>query len=130
MSKFDKKNYEQKVNIDFEVSNEIKSKDQISRRLARIQEKCLDVATWLEDIGRDSNDVDRNNRSQYDLWVLSSDEGGHRLSMMTTNGPASLNNIFKETHELSVTSLVEITFYKSVKYFTERRTNAETVVQQ
>jgi hypothetical protein len=49
--------------------------------------------------------------------------------MMTTNGPESLSNIFKEARELPVTSLVEIIFYKSVKYFAERRTNAETTVQ-
>jgi hypothetical protein len=50
--------------------------------------------------------------------------------MMTTNGMESLNNVFKEAHELPVTSLVEIIFYKSVKYFAERRTNAEITVQQ
>jgi hypothetical protein len=49
---------------------------------------------------------------------------------MTINGPESINNIFKEVRELPVTSHVEITFYKSVKYFAERRTNAETMVQQ
>jgi hypothetical protein len=78
------------------------------------------VATWLEDIGRDPNDVDRNNRPRYDLCALSFDEGGHRLSMMTTNGPESLNNVFKEARELPVTSLVEIIFCKSIKYFAER----------
>jgi hypothetical protein len=50
--------------------------------------------------------------------------------MMTKNRPKSLNNIFKEAHELPVNSLVEIIFYKLVKYFIERRTNAETTVQQ
>jgi hypothetical protein len=99
-------------------------------RLDHIQEKCLDAATWLEDIDRDPNDVDRNNRPWYDLWALSFDEGGHRLGMMTTNGPESLNNVFKEAHELPVTSLVEIIIYKSVKYFAQRRINAETTVQQ
>jgi hypothetical protein len=49
--------------------------------------------------------------------------------MMIINGPESLNNIFKEARELSVTSLVEIIFYKSVKYFAERMTNVETTVQ-
>jgi hypothetical protein len=49
---------------------------------------------------------------------------------MTTNGSESLNNIFKEARELLVTSLVEIIFYKSVKYFVEIMTNAETTVQQ
>jgi hypothetical protein len=49
---------------------------------------------------------------------------------MTKNRPKSLNNIFKEAHELPVNSLVEIIFYKLVKYFIERRTNAETTVQQ
>jgi hypothetical protein len=49
---------------------------------------------------------------------------------MTTNGPESLNNVFKEAHELPVTSLVEIIIYKSVKYFAQRRINAETTVQQ
>jgi hypothetical protein len=48
---------------------------------------------------------------------------------MTTNGPESLNNVFKEARELPVTSLVEVTFYKSVKYFAERRTKAEKTVQ-
>jgi hypothetical protein len=48
--------------------------------------------------------------------------------MMITNGPESLNNVFKEARELSVTSLVEITFYKSVKYFAERKTKAETTI--
>jgi hypothetical protein len=48
---------------------------------------------------------------------------------MTTNNHECLNNIFKEAMELLVTSVVEITFYKSVKYFTERREkNAEYMV--
>jgi hypothetical protein len=50
--------------------------------------------------------------------------------MMTTNRSESLNNIFKEARELTVTLLVKIIFYKSVKYFAERRTNAEITVQQ
>jgi hypothetical protein len=99
-------------------------------RLGRICEKCPDATTWLEDMRRDSNDVDRNNRPRYDLWALSFNEGGHRLGMMTTNGPESLNNVFKEARELPITSLVKIIFYKSVKYYTERRTKAEIVVQQ
>jgi hypothetical protein len=49
---------------------------------------------------------------------------------MTTNGLESLNNIFKEAHELPVTSLVEKIIYKSVKYFAQRRINVETTVQQ
>jgi hypothetical protein len=105
-------------------------KSKFLTRLCRIHEKCPDAATWLEAIRRDSNDVDKNNRPRYDLWVLSFDEEGHRLGMMITNGPESLNNVFKEARELSVTSLVEITFYKSVKYFAERKTKAETTIQQ
>jgi hypothetical protein len=99
-------------------------------RLGCIREKCPDAIIWLEDIGRDSNDVDRNNRPRYNLWALSFDEGGHRLNIMTINGLESLNNVFKEARELPITSLVEITFYKSVKYFAERMTNAETMIQQ
>jgi hypothetical protein len=99
-------------------------------RLGRIHEKCLDATTWLEEISRDPNDVDRNNRPRYDLWALSFDDGVHRLCMMTINGPESLNNVFKEARELPVTSLVEITFYKSVNFFVKRRTNAETTFQQ
>jgi hypothetical protein len=95
-------------------------KSKFLTRLGRIREKYPDTTTWLEDIGRDPNDVDRNNQPRYDLWALLFDEGGHRLGMMTINGPGSLNNIFKEARELSVTSLVEIIFYKSVKYFAER----------
>jgi hypothetical protein len=48
--------------------------------------------------------------------------------MMTTNRSESLNNIFKEAPELPVTLLVKIIFYKSVKYFAERRTNAEPLL--
>jgi hypothetical protein len=62
--------------------------------------------------------------------LFSFDEGGNRLDMMTTNRSESLNNIFKEVRKLPVTSLVEIIFYKSVKYFVERRINIETTVQQ
>jgi hypothetical protein len=47
---------------------------------------------------------------------------------MTTNGHECLNNIFKEARELPVISIVEITFYKSVKYFAERRTNVEQIM--
>jgi hypothetical protein len=130
MSIFHKRIYEQKINSDFEASNETNQKSKFLTRLGRIGEKCPDTATWLEHIGRDPNDVDRNNRSRYDLRALSFDEGGHGLGMMTTNGPESLNNIFKEARELPVTSLVEIIFYKIVKYFAERRTNAEIAVQQ
>jgi hypothetical protein len=49
---------------------------------------------------------------------------------MITNGLESLNNVFKEARELPVTSLIEIIFYKSINFFAERRTNAETMVQQ
>jgi hypothetical protein len=38
--------------------------------------------------------------------------------------------MFSKAYELPVTLLVEILFYKSVKYFAERRTKAETAVQQ
>jgi hypothetical protein len=37
-------------------------KSKFLTRLGRIREKCPDAVTWLEDIGRDPNDVDRNNR--------------------------------------------------------------------
>jgi hypothetical protein len=80
-------------------------KSKFLTRLDRIRKKCPDAAIWLEDIGRDSNDVDKNNRLRYDLRALSFDEGGHRLGMITINGPESLNNVFKEACELSVTSL-------------------------
>jgi hypothetical protein len=41
-------------------------KSKFLTRLGRIHEKCPDAATWFEDIDRDSNDVDRNNRPRYD----------------------------------------------------------------
>jgi hypothetical protein len=99
-------------------------------RVGRIHKKYPDVTTWLEDIRKDTNVVERNNRPRYDLWTISFDEGGHRLGIMTINGLESLNNILKEALELPITSLVEIIFYKSIKYFAERRTKAKTVVQQ
>jgi hypothetical protein len=37
-------------------------KSKFLTRLDHIQEKCLNATTWLEDIDRNPNDVDRNNR--------------------------------------------------------------------
>jgi hypothetical protein len=38
-------------------------KSKFLMRVDRIREKCPDETTWLEDIDRDPNDVDRNNLS-------------------------------------------------------------------
>jgi hypothetical protein len=52
-------------------------------------------------------------------------KGVHRWGIMTMNNHEYLNNVFKEAQVLLMTSIVEITFYKSVKYFAQRRTHVE-----
>jgi hypothetical protein len=89
-----------------------------------LEQKNPEAVKWLNDIGR----VDENHEPRYDPWAYSCDQGGRRWGILTTNGPESLNNVFKEARELSVTSIIEITFYKSVKYFAERRTKVEQII--
>jgi MULE transposase domain len=90
-------------------------------RMRMLEQKNPKAVKWLNDIGR----VDENHDPRYDLWAYSYDQGGRRWKILTTNSPELLNNVFKEARELPVTSIIEITFYKSVKYFTKRRTRAE-----
>jgi hypothetical protein len=95
-------------------------------RMAALGAKKAEAVEWLEGIGKEREEDD----PRLELWAYAYDEGGCRWGMMTTNGPESLNNVFKEARELPVTSVVEITFYKSVKYFAERRAQASGIIGQ
>ena len=85
-------------------------------RMSAVAQLSPEAHQWLQEIGDDSV-------PHPELWALAHD-GGRRWGMMTTNGPESLNNIFKEARELPVTSIIEVTFYKCVRYFFERRKQA------
>lgn len=89
-------------------------------RINRLAQINPEAHQWLQDIGDDD-------QPHPELWSLSHD-GGRRWGIMTTNGPESLNNVFKEARELPVTSLVEVTFYKCVRYFFERKQKAQEIV--
>jgi hypothetical protein len=94
--------------------------------MRKLEQKNPEAVKWLNDIGR----VDENHDPRYDLWAYSYDQCDRRWGILTTNGPESLNNIFKEARELSVTSIIEITFYKSDKYFAERRIKVEQIIYE
>jgi hypothetical protein len=59
---FTKKFRNKKLTMILSQAMKQNQKSKFLTRLGRIREKYPDATTWLEDIGRDSNDVDRNNR--------------------------------------------------------------------
>ena len=56
-------------------------------------------------------------------WTLAHD-GGHHYGAMTTNLSESFNGILKSSRNLSITALVELTYYCCVAYFTDWYTKA------
>ncbi|KAI5649249.1 hypothetical protein M9H77_35254 [Catharanthus roseus] len=60
-------------------------------------------------------------------WTLLHD-GGHRHGIMTTNISEALNSVLKKARVLPLKALVELIFNKLVKYFHQRREEAENCV--
>ena len=58
-------------------------------------------------------------------WALSYDFGGRRYGNLTTNLSEIYNNVLKSVYELSITAIVHMTFFRTNKFFVERRANVE-----
>ncbi|HET9412223.1 MAG TPA: PMZ-type zinc finger domain-containing protein [Candidatus Saccharimonadales bacterium] len=77
---------------------------------------------YVYDIGKRGTRYERalaNPRK--DLWACSHDGGTNRWGIMTTNGPESLNKVYKDARALPVTALVDETFSKTLEWFADRR---------
>ncbi|KAJ3705362.1 hypothetical protein LUZ61_009067 [Rhynchospora tenuis] len=94
-----------------------------NKAFERLYNKNHEACEWLMSVGSDDPQA-----PNLEIWSRAHDDG-HRWGIMTTNGPESLNNVFREARLLPVTALVEVTFYKSVKFFAERRKEAEKAIQ-
>ena len=55
---------------------------------------------------------------------------GLRYGCMTTNIVESINGVFKGARMLSITALVQLTFYKFVAYFERRKTEIESILKK
>ncbi|KAJ1689385.1 hypothetical protein LUZ63_013540 [Rhynchospora breviuscula] len=66
------------------------------------------------------NEADDNEEWRPERWAQTYD-GGYRWGIMTSNGSESLNSRYKAERRLPVVGLVEGTWYKTVKWFNERK---------
>ena len=73
------------------------------RDIRRIEELNPDAADWLKKIS-------------VHKWTASHD-GGRRYDIMTTNLSECFNGVLKNVRFLSITALVQLTFYRLVMYF-------------
>ena len=55
-----------------------------------------------------------------ELWALSHD-GGRRYGIITTNMSKAFNSVFKGAHNLPITALDRLTFFRLNSYFVARR---------
>ena len=55
-----------------------------------------------------------------ELWALSHD-GGRRYGIMKTNMSEVFNSVLKGAHNLPITALVQLTFFRLNSYFVARR---------
>ena len=62
-----------------------------------------------------------------EMWTLAHD-GGCRYGAMTTNLSESFNGLLKDARHLPITSLVQLTFYRTVYYFQDRRTKVQAEI--
>ncbi|XP_031737534.1 uncharacterized protein LOC116402427 [Cucumis sativus] len=76
----------------------------IMKELQRLNPECLE---FFEDI-----DVEK--------WTQSHDNGS-RYGWMTSNAAECMNGVFKGARMLPITSLVRLTFYRTILYFERRR---------
>jgi len=72
------------------------------------------AAEWLDQLSKQN-------------WVECFDEGQH-WGHMTTNLSESVNSLFKNTRHLSVSSLVEETYFKTVQLFAIRGWQTQTMI--
>ncbi|KAJ1693807.1 hypothetical protein LUZ63_010505 [Rhynchospora breviuscula] len=84
--------------------------------LKKTNPKAID---YLEKCGKE-NETDGNEQWKPERWAQTYD-GGYRWRIMTSNGSESLNSRYKAERRLPVVGLVEGTWYKTVKWFNERK---------
>ncbi|KAJ1702457.1 hypothetical protein LUZ63_002236 [Rhynchospora breviuscula] len=84
--------------------------------LKKTNPKAID---YLEKCGKE-NETDGNEQWKPERWAQTYD-GGYRWEIMTSNGSESLNSRYKAERRLPVVGLVEGTWYKTVKWFNERK---------
>ncbi|XP_047326128.1 uncharacterized protein LOC124929780 [Impatiens glandulifera] len=76
--------------------------------MTQIKEINLDAEIWLRKI-------------PLEMWTMSHD-GGYRYGQATTNMVESFNGLLRSARYLPVTSMIEYTYYRSVKLVSQRRT--------
>ena len=88
---------------------------------AAMESKVKKFISHMDTIGRINADA-RNWLEQIPLgkWALSHD-GGQRYGIMITNMSKVFNCVLKGAHNLPITALVQLTFYRVNSYFTVRR---------
>ncbi|RVW27306.1 hypothetical protein CK203_107311 [Vitis vinifera] len=88
---------------------------------AAMESKVKKIISHMDTIGRINAEA-RNWLEQISLekWALSHD-GGWRYGIMTTNMFEVFNGVLKDAHNLPITALVRLTFYRVNSYFTVRR---------
>ncbi|KAJ1697831.1 hypothetical protein LUZ63_006343 [Rhynchospora breviuscula] len=84
--------------------------------LKKTNPKAID---YLEKCGKE-NETDGNEQWKPERWAQTYD-GGYRWGIMTSNGSESLNSRYKAERRLPVVGLVEGTWYKTVKWFNDRK---------
>ncbi|KAJ1700658.1 hypothetical protein LUZ63_000437 [Rhynchospora breviuscula] len=106
--------------------------DKFRKKLANKKKKRLFYKMWNElkttnpkaidyliKYGKE-NEADDNEEWRPERWAQMYD-GGYRWGIMTSNGSESLNSRYKAERRLPVVGLVEGTWYKTVKWFNERK---------
>ena len=100
-----------------------KFKDKTLKNLmcrAATESKVKKFISHMDTIGRINAEA-RNWLEQIPLekWALSHD-GGRRYGIMTTNMSEVFNGVLKGARNLPITTLVQLTFYRVISYFTVR----------
>ena len=75
--------------------------------MATIERINLEAQQWLEAI-------------PLEIWALSHD-GSRRYGIMTTNMSEVFNSVLKGAHNLTITALVQLTFFHLNSYFVARK---------
>ena len=84
------------------------------RDMRRIEELSPTAADWLKKIS-------------VEKWTAAHD-GGRRYDIMTTNLSECFNDVLKNARFLPITALVQLTFFRLVTYFEQRRTWTEGAI--
>ncbi|CAI0454491.1 unnamed protein product, partial [Linum tenue] len=75
-------------------------------KMQNIRQICPEGAQWL-----DQHDLE--------MWTFHKD-GGHRWGIATTNSSESINNVYRECRALPISAIVEMTFWKTNRWFVNR----------